>query len=429
MEVINEMCKKLGVLILIIVLTLSGCFNDQDKKTKEEDHAVEATKINSIEKLEEKKKAEEDRVETISLSSIGDILIHNTVFWAAYDEKSKSYDFKPQFKYVKKYLGKSDLTIANLETTLGGAERGYSGYPTFNTPDEIVDALKDSGVDVLTASNNHRMDTGEWGFFRTVKTVREKGLEIVGIKASTNEKSYIIKDIKGIKVGISNFSYQDGKINGLRTVNGIPVPKNIDPLIDLVDFSNLNEVYKTLENRVSEMKKDGAEVLVFCMHWGNEYQRTQSNEQQLVAKKLADLGVDVIFGGHPHVLEPMDFIHSDISGKDTFVIYSQGNFISSQRQSRYTEDGIIVNVVIKKNFKTGKIEISYSDYMPTWVNKRTVNGKLFYEIIPTEDVISGDRNIDGLTSEAKQIIQSSSTDTKKLMERYTTKCSVEPVSK
>lgn len=207
------------------------------------------------------------------------------------------------------------------------------------------------------------------------------------------------------------------------------MPRNIDPLIDLVDFSNLNEAYKTLENRVSEMKKDGAEVLVFCMHWGNEYQRTQSNEQQLVAKKLADLGVDVIFGGHPHVLEPMDFIHSDISGKDTFVIYSQGNFISSQRQSRYTEDGIIVNVVIKKNFKTGKIEVSYSDYMPTWVNKRTVNGKLFYEIIPTEDVISGGGNIDGLTSEAKQIIQASSTDTKKLMERYTTKCSVEPVSK
>lgn len=183
MEVVNEMCNKLRVLILIMVLTLSGSFNDQGKKTKEDDHAVEAAKISSIEKLEEKKKAEEDRVETISLSSIGDILIHNTVFWAAYDEKSKSYDFKPQFKYVKKYLGKSDLTIANLETTLGGTERGYSGYPTFNTPDEIVDALKDSGVDVLTASNNHRMDIGERGFFRTVKTVREKGLEIVGIKA------------------------------------------------------------------------------------------------------------------------------------------------------------------------------------------------------------------------------------------------------
>ncbi|GIM29182.1 capsule biosynthesis protein [Clostridium polyendosporum] len=424
------MYKKLILLILSLMIgvTLSGCFNDQGKKTKEGDQAVEAAKINSTEKLEEAKEVEEERVETINLSSVGDILIHNTVFWAAYDEKSKSYDFKPQFKYVKKYLEKSDLTIANLETTLGGAERAYSGYPTFNTPDEIVDALKDSGVDVLTASNNHRMDTGEAGFFRTVRVVREKGLEIVGVKASNDEKSYIIKDIKGIKVGIANFSYQDGKINGLRTVNGIPVPKNIDPLIDLIDFSNLDETYKKLENRVSEMKKDGAEVLVFSMHWGNEYQRTQSKEQQLVAKKLADLGVDVIFGGHPHVLEPMDFIHSDISGKDTFIIYSQGNFISSQRQSRYTEDGIIVNVAIKKNFKTGKIEITYSDYMPTWVKKSTVNGKLSYEIIPTEDVING-AIIAGLTSEEKQIIQESSADTKKLMEKYTTKCSVEPVLK
>lgn len=411
---------------ILLSFFLLGCNSNtasvQNEKSK---------KIVTVANASEAKK-DDNRVENVTLSSVGDILIHNTVYMAAYDAKNNTYDFKPQFAGVKKYLEKSDITIANLETTLAGKERGYSGYPAFNSPDEIVDALKDSGVDVLTAANNHRVDTGEKGFFRTVKTVKDKGLDIIGVKSSTEEKSYVIKDIKGIKIGIANFTYETSPSNGFKTLNGIAVPKTVEPLIDMVDLSKLDETYKTLENRVAEMKANGAEVLVFCMHWGNEYQRMPSKEQELTAKKLSDLGVDIILGGHTHVLEPMDFIHSDISKKDTFIIYSQGNFISDQRletiNNRNSEDGIIVNVGIKKTFKNNKIEITFADYMPTWVNKKTVNNNLFYEVIPTEDALTG-VNFPNINEDDKKRIAISGKETTSLMEKFTSKATVAPLSK
>lgn len=411
---------------LLLPFFLLGCSNNTALVQNEQ-----AKEIVTVANAAESKRAN-DRIENITISSVGDILIHNTVYMSAFDAKNNTYDFKPQFAAVKKYLEKSDITIANLETTLAGKERGYSGYPAFNCPDEIVDALKDSGVDVITAANNHRVDTGEKGFFRTLKTVKDKGLDIIGVKSSTEEKSYVIKDIKGIKIGIANFTYETSPSNGVRTLNGIAVPKNVEPLIDMVDLSKLDETYKTLEDRVAEMKANGAEVLVFCMHWGNEYQRMPSKEQELTARKLSDLGVDIILGGHTHVLEPMDFIHSDISNKDTFIIYSQGNFISDQRletiKNRNSEDGIIVNVGIRKDFSNNKIEVTFADYIPTWVNKKKLNNNLFYQVIPTEDVLAG-VDFPNINEEDKKRILTSSRETISLMEKLTSKATVAPLSK
>lgn len=415
--------KKISIACssLLLSVSLLGCNGHEIPIEKKE-----AKETASLVKSSETQK-QNNRIEQVTISSVGDILVHNTVFIAAYDEKKKIYDFKPQFAPVKKYLERSDLTIANLETTLGGKERGYSGYPCFNCPDEIVDALKDAGVDILTAANNHSMDSGQKGFFRTVKTVRDKGLDVIGVKAVPEEKSYIIKDIKGIKIGISNFTYETPPIKGLKSLNGIPIPKTVEPLIDTVNLSKLDEAYKILENRVYEMKKNGAEVLIFCMHWGNEYERMPSKEQKLTAKKLCDLGVDIILGGHTHVLQPMDFIHSDVSDKDTFIIYSQGNFISSQRletiKNRNSEDGIIINVGIKKDFKDNSIKITYADYIPTWVNRKFINNKPFYEVIPTEDALKGVKYTN-INQEDKKRIEISNRETNALMEKLTTKAAI-----
>lgn len=412
---------------LLLCTSMLGCNNHKLTVPKEEAKEV----ISIVE--DTKTLSENHRVEEVTISSVGDILIHNSVFKAAYDEKNDVYDFKPQFAEVKKHLEKSDLTIANLETTLGGKERGYSGYPCFNCPDEIIDALKDSGVDVITAANNHSMDSGEKGFYRTSKTIKSKGLDVVGIKSSEEEKTYVIKEINGINIGIANFTYETTPINGFKTLNGITVPKAVEPLIDSLDLLKEEGTNKILEKRVADMKKAGAEVLIFCMHWGNEYERMPCKEQQRTAKKLSDLGVDIIFGGHTHVLQPMDFIHSDISNKDTFVIYSQGNFISDQRletiKNRNSEDGIIVNVGIRKTFKDNKIEITFADYIPTWVNKKYMKDKPFYEVIPTEDALNGTK-YPNVNEEDKKRIEISSNETKSLMEKLLVKSAIAtPVNK
>lgn len=323
----------------------------------------------------------------ITISSVGDILIHSGIYKSAYDEKNKSYNFNEQFKYVKPLLEKADITVANLETTLSGQEAGYSGYPTFNSPDSIVDALKECGVDILTASNNHRLDKGEKGYYRTIDTVRSKGLDIIGVKKSEEEKSYVIKNIKGVKVGLINIGYESKLKDGTRTLNGIPIPKKLNNLIDSVDYSDITEAYTKVEKLVLETKAQGAELLIVFMHWGNEYERKPDDGQKKIARKLCELGVDVIFGGHPHVLQPAEYISE--GNNETFVFYSQGNFISSQRietiNNVYSEQGIIGNATLRY-YKNGKKEIVEASYIPTWVNLKN-SPKLIYEVIPADEAL------------------------------------------
>lgn len=357
----------------------------------------------------------------ITISSVGDILIHSGIYKSAYDEKSKSYNFNEQFKFVKPLLEKADITVANLETTLSGAEAGYSGYPAFNSPDSLVDALKECGVDILTASNNHRLDKGEKGYFRTIDIVRGKGLDIIGVRKSEQEKSYVIKDIKGVKVGLFNIGYENKLKDGTRTLNGIPIPKNLNNLIDAVDYSNITEAYNKTEKLVKEIKAQGAELTIGFMHWGNEYERKPSEEQKKMARKLCELGVDVIFGAHPHVLQPAEYISEN--NNETFVFYSQGNFISSQRvetiNNVYSEQGIIGNATLRL-YNTGKKEIIDASYIPTWVNLK-YSPKVIYEVIPVEEALKDKSVFKNINSKDMERISYCKESVNKLMNSMDTK--------
>lgn len=325
----------------------------------------------------------------ITIASVGDILIHNTVYYAAYDPATGSYDFTDQFRYVKPYLTDADITIANLETTLAGPEKGYSSYPKFNTPDSIVDALKDAGVDILTAANNHRMDTGIPGFYRTIRVVRNAGLDIIGIKAEEKEKTYAIKDIKGVKVAFLNFGYGFPRWDGSLDINGLILPVDMSGLVDIIIPEDLNKSINALSNKIQDAKNDGAELIVVCMHWGDEYQRQPNEFQQKLATTMVALGADVIFGGHPHVLQPAVYLPSSEASRVP-VFYSLGNFISDQRKETvddiYTEQGMIAKVTLRvqKNQKPQPVGV---EAIPTWVNKKTINGKYHYEVIPALEAL------------------------------------------
>lgn len=335
----------------------------------------------------ESKKDPDSVVATASLSSVGDLLIHAPVFNSVL-LKDGTYDFNLIFQYVKPYLEKADYCVANLEVSLGGTDNGlqYSGYPLFNCPDSIVDGAKNMGTDMLLLANNHTYDCGYSGFIRKIGVIKNSSLAYSGVANDVNEKLYNVVNINGIKVGIVNYTYETPSTGeGNKAINGILLDKNAVDLVNTFNYDKLDVFYADLEKKISDMKNDGAEVIVVYPHWGTEYLLEGNEYQKQMAQKMSDLGVDVIIGGHPHVIEPIEVIESEISGKRTLCLYSMGNFISNQRKhlmnlsTGNTEDGLIFTVNFEK-YGDGRVSVKSVEVIPTWVN--LTNG--CYRVIPLD---------------------------------------------
>lgn len=379
-----------GVLSAVILI-LGGCGLFLNKNADKDGTAsVNSALVGSLKSAasETVSSAPEYKPAKATIGSTGDILIHSPIL-DAYNFNGK-YDFHEMFRYVKSYYQLYDYMVANLELTLGGTSRPYSGYPTFNCPDSILDALSDSGVDMMTAANNHCFDLGEDAFFRTVKTLKKSRLDFIGTRQNKEDKPYIVKEINGIKIGMINYTYQTPTSDGSKALNGIPVSKAAAPLINSFDYDRLDDFYKELSERISEMYSDGAEAIMVYMHWGNEYWLEPSTYQERIGQKLCDLGVDVIVGGHPHVVEPVELFRSDISHKQTICLYSMGNEVSNQRKDRmdmttgHTEDGLIFETTFERK-KDGSVTLSDVNILPTWVNLYYGSeGRRHYEIIPLD---------------------------------------------
>ncbi len=336
---------------------------------------------------EQNTKNPDEVVATASLTSVGDLLIHSPVFNSVVTVVGV-YDFNPIFQYVKPYLEKADYCVANLEVSLGGTENGlqYSGYPLFNCPDTIIDAAKNMGADMLLLANNHTYDCGYSGFIRKIGVIENKGVEYTGVAKDNTQKLYNVVSVNGIKIGIINYTYETPSTGeGNKAINGILIDKNAVNLVNTFNYDKLDVFYSDLEEKISMMKKDGAEAIVVYPHWGTEYLLEANEYQKEMAQKMCDLGVDVIVGGHPHVVEPVDVIKSEISGKRTVCLYSLGNFISNQRRhlmnlsTGNTEDGTIFTVNFEK-FGNGDVKVKSVEIIPTWVN--LTDGA--YRIIPLD---------------------------------------------
>lgn len=316
---------------------------------------------------------------TIHLTAIGDIMCHGPNYKAAYNASTNSYDFSPFFKNISNYTSKADLTIGNLETTFAGEARGYSGYPTFNSPSELGQAIKDIGVDVLGTANNHCMDKGYSGLSSTLDTLDEMGFSHMGTSRSVDEQNTIlVKDVNGINIAFLAFTYG---------TNGISIPSDKSYSVNLIDR---DLILKQLESA----KRLNVDMICVNMHWGVEYQTSPNSEQKELADFLFKNGVDIIFGSHPHVLQPMEkrtVTLDDGSTKDGFVIYSLGNFISNQSDVN-TQDTIILNLQITKSGKEGKISIDSFDYIPVYCYNKGSGAKNRYELIDLKKSISDYEN-------------------------------------
>lgn len=371
--------------------------------------------------IEEPTEEKKDNIKTIEIAAVGDILIHKEILETQYDAESDSYDFKNTLQYVKDYLSNADLAIGNLEGTLSGVENyGFSGYPSFNAPDELADAIKWAGIDVLNNMNNHSLDRDIRGYYRTRETLENKGFDIIGTRSSEDNNRYTIKDVKGIKVGIISYSYTMTAEGEARGLNGTPISSEIYPLMNTFREDSLDDDLNNMKEQINMMKADGAEVVIFYMHWGDEYELEPNGTQEKIAKFLANNNVDIVFATHPHSLQPIDIVKSEDGLHETSVIYSMGNFLSSQRTERiqnpYTEDGVIVFVNISKNEDTNEIKVEYPKYLPTWVNWYEKEGKLFYEVVPAMV-----NDAPYLTEEGKSRVVESFERSKGIIESYNDK--------
>ena len=290
---------------------------------------------------------------TIHIAAIGDIMSHSTNFKNAYDSSTKTYDFSNTFKNIKSYIQNADIAIGNLETTFAGKSRGYSGYPTFNTPEALGKNLKDLGIDVLSTANNHSMDKGYTGLVSTLDYLDEYGISHTGTYRSSEEQNTIlVKDINGIKIAFLAFTYG---------TNGITIPSDKEYAVNLIDKDLIKEQIKLA-------KEKDVDVICVNMHWGVEYKLKQNSTQEDLADFLFENGVDIILGSHPHVLEPMEKRTIKLENgttKDGFVIYSLGNFMSGQIYAN-TKTTVILDIQITKS-PEGKILIDSVNYVPLYL--------------------------------------------------------------
>ena len=348
-------------------------------------------------------KEPEHVVSTATILSIGDLLMHGQLITDA-QQADGSYDFSYIFPYITPYVTAADYAAANLEVTLAGPSRPYQGYPMFNSPDAIVDAAKNAGFDMLLTANNHMYDSGEDGFLRTVRTIREKGLTALGTREEAEEPAYTVQDINGIKVGMVCYTYEQRPEN--YRSDRVYLNKNIlsatcSALINSFVGTELDPFYTEIGGILEQMRNDGAEATVMFIHWGVEYQLTQNAEQQQIAQKLCDLGFDVIVGGHPHVVQPVELLESTVDPEHrTVCLYSMGNAVSNQRQGEltsittaHTEDGAMFSMTFSK-YSDGTVYLEDVALIPTWVRAIDANGNTVvrrsgtirrYEILPLDD--------------------------------------------
>jgi len=316
-----------------------------------------------------------------TLLAIGDIMVHMPQLPAYYDPVSKDYDLKPWFSQVKPILEEGDWVIGNLETPIAGQDLKYTGYPRFNAPYALAEALVDAGVQLVSTANNHAMDRGFPGVQRTLANIRKAGLVPVGTSSSAaDHKQMVVEERNGIRMGFLAYTYG---------TNGIPVPADKAYAINIIDID-------VIKKEIKRLRQANVDVVTVSLHFGVEYQRLPNDYQTMLAHELVKAGADLILGSHPHVVQPYEEI--SVSPTESFdgnarkgvVIYSLGNFISNQT-GNWKDVGLIFGVhLVKTRFPDGSHSIHWTNITtePTWVHIFYKNQKRYYTVIPMRNALA-----------------------------------------
>ena len=360
-------------LILIILIVIAFIFYyKQTSETSSLPEVSDSEQTSSEDIVPEEEPIPEDI--NITMSVIGDIMCHDSQYKDAYISSENTYDFSYVFSDIQKYIQVADIAVGNLETTFAGKDRGYSNYPTFNTPEQLAYNLKTLGIDVLSTANNHSLDKGYSGLVSTLDFLDDAGITHTGTYRTEEEQNQIlIQNVKGITMAFLSFTYG---------TNGIPVPSGKDYCVNLIDEELILE-------QINLAKEQNPDMICVFMHWGVEYQTKQNKAQEDLANLLFQNGVDVILGGHPHVLQPMEkrqITLEDGTTKDGFIVYSLGNFISGQNKLP-RQSSAILNLGITKDGVTGKISIDEVTYTPVYMYRGPAGKLQRYKLLDIESNI------------------------------------------
>ncbi|KHD45412.1 CapA family protein [Streptococcus hongkongensis] len=376
----NKLIRKLiyYVLVVIVSILIFGLIYD----------------FLSFRKHDTQSSTKESKTKTAQIVANGDILIHDGLYMSA-ETQAGHYDFNPYFEFVKERISRADLAIGDYEGTIS-PDYPLAGYPLFNAPREIASAIKETGYDVVDLAHNHILDSGLAGAINTKNTFKKLGIDSIGIYSKDRSKeNFLIKNVNGIKIAILGYSYG---YNGMEA--------NLTKTEYDKHMSDFDE--KKIKADIQKAEKI-ADITIVMPQDGVEYALQPTDKQKELYQNMVTWGADIIFGGHPHVVEPAQVIKK---GKDKkFIIYSMGNFISNQRLETvddiWTERGLLMDVTISKTGK--KTTIKTVKAHPTMViaKERGVVGKDGYELynyrtLVLEDFIKGGKyrkKIDKVTQE------------------------------
>lgn len=341
-----------------------------------------------------------------TLAVCGDAMSHMPQTRDAYDSQAGAYDYKPMIRFAKPWIEQADYAVVNLETTFAGGP-DYSGFPAFNTPDALGDALKDAGFDLVSTANNHCLDRGYDGMVRTLDVLDNLGLAHVGTYRSAEERAaqngVHVADVGGIKVAFLSYTYG---------TNGIPLSKSHPDTVNILhtDYMSDAQVLDTarIADDLAAAEALSPDLIAVIVHWGVEYQTTQNEHQEEIADFLFDHGADVILGSHPHVLQPMEtrtLTDRDGTTHTGFVCWSLGNFISSQNDE-YTDTTVVLNLELTKNPNTGATDVTKVGYVPLYMldREQEVDGERFTLLDARrgiEEYASGDSSYISASTEKK----------------------------
>ena len=352
----------------------------------------------------------------------GDIMMHMPTVRSGKVDDGYNYDYI--FTYLSNYVSTVDYAAANLETTLSGTDNGntYTGFPQFNSPDAIADGAKNAGFDLLTTANNHCNDYGTFGLKRTLDILKNRGLDTLGTTGTSEEAKYLVKEVDGIQVGMVSYTYGEiGDDVNTPTVNGLPLRSNASGLLNAFDYRKLDLFYSQMEKHIADMKAAGAEAIVLFIHWGDEYKTSVNSNQTAMAQKLCDLGVDIIAGSHPHVVQTLDILTSTVDPEhQTVCVYSMGNLLSNQRANNvsldtgHTEDGLLFQFSFAK-YSDGSVHIVDANVLPTWVLVRGSGDSRKYHILPLDENLGDWKAVFELNAEQLTDAQNSYSRTEEIV--------------
>ena len=410
----NKILKIVSsIVFLTAVVVLANTYSKRNEENIYLNNGIDETGRveNSVDEKEEEA-IENEEIKYIDIVSLGNLIIHQSQINGAKNENG--YDFSPSFQYIKEMVSEADISLGILEGALAGGEP--TGYPIFNSPDEVIDSLRDTGIDVVNYANNHIYDYDDEGLQRTIEITKEKGLDVLGVKSTEEEKSYLVKEVDGVKIGFASYVFETAAVNGYKTINSNPVSINSENLINTFNYNDLESFYNRNASEISAMKAEGVEFIIASMHWGEEYNTYIEATQNEIAKKLNELGVDIILGGHPHVIQPYEIICNE-SGHSTFVIYSQGNSLSNQSEQEIgvaeSEDGIMIKFTLEK--KDGNVSLKEYKIIPTWVYKEEKgDGTYYHKIIPVEEALANPEEY-GINSDVYARLENSLNRTKSIL--------------